>query len=68
MATAHLAALSGQNFFTNFFPNKCDRRKHREAPIAEHVHTKNSAATNGNKNPDNILRNIDPGIANDCKL
>ena len=27
-----------------------------------------NARGNGNKNPDNILRNMEPGMANDCKL
>lgn len=31
-------------------------------------HTRNSAKGKGNRNPDSILRNMDPGIANDCKL
>jgi len=31
-------------------------------------HTSDKASGKENKNPDNILRNIDPGIANDCKL
>lgn len=31
-------------------------------------HTRNSANGKGNKNPDKILRNIDPGMANVCKL
>lgn len=31
-------------------------------------HTKNRAKGKGNRNPESILRNIDPGIANDCKL
>ena len=30
--------------------------------------TRNSARGKGNKNPDKILRKIDPGIANVCKL
>jgi hypothetical protein len=31
-------------------------------------HTKNNASGNGNKKPERMLKNIDPGIANDCKL
>ncbi len=31
-------------------------------------HTSESAMGNGNRKPDKILKNIDPGIANDCKL
>ena len=31
-------------------------------------HTRHNANGNGNRNPDKILRNIDPGIANDCRL
>ena len=30
--------------------------------------TRNSAKGKGNKNPDKMLRKIDPGIANVCKL
>ena len=30
--------------------------------------TRNRASWNLNRNPDNILRNIEPGMANDCKL
>ena len=32
------------------------------------VHTRDRAISVGNKNPDSILRNILPGIANVCKL
>jgi len=32
------------------------------------MQTRNSASENGNKKPDKMLRNIEPGIANDCKL
>ena len=31
-------------------------------------HTSESARGNGKRKPERILRNIDPGIANDCKL
>ena len=30
--------------------------------------TRKRARGNGKRNPDSILRNIEPGIANDCKL
>jgi len=32
------------------------------------MQTRKSARENGNRNPDKMLRNIEPGIANDCKL
>ena len=32
------------------------------------VHTRHRAINVGNKNPDSILRNILPGMANVCKL
>lgn len=32
------------------------------------VHTRHKANGNGNRNPDNMLKKMDPGIANDCKL
>ena len=44
---------------------------HKKAPIIHNTltrHTRNSASGNGNKNPDRMLRNIDPGMANVCKL
>ena len=31
-------------------------------------HTKNRASGNGNRNPERMLKNIEPGIANVCKL
>ena len=44
---------------------------HKKTPIIHNTltrHTRNSASGNGNKNPDKMLRNIDPGMANVCKL
>jgi len=32
------------------------------------MQTRNSASENGNRNPERMLKNIEPGIANDCKL
>lgn len=32
------------------------------------MHTSSRAKGNGKRNPDRILKNIDPGMANDCKL
>jgi len=32
------------------------------------MHTRKSARENGKRNPDRMLRNIEPGIANDCRL
>jgi len=32
------------------------------------MQTRKSASENGKRNPDRMLRNIEPGIANDCKL
>lgn len=61
-------ALSGKYFNTNFLPNSCDNKKHKDAPIAEQVHTKIIALKNGKRNPDKIERNSDPGMANVCKL
>lgn len=36
--------------------------------MAEQTHTRINAKRNGNKNPDKIDRNKEPGIANVCKL
>ena len=36
--------------------------------MAEQVQTMKRANGKGNRNPDKMDRNIDPGIANDCKL
>lgn len=30
--------------------------------------TETNASGNGNRNPDKILRNIEPGMAKDCRL
>ena len=49
--------------FTNLTSHN-SRRKHNLLTRQ----TRNSASGNGNRNPERILRNIDPGIANDCKL
>lgn len=66
--TLHFFALSGKYFFTNFLPNNWDNMKHNDAPRAEHKQTNNKACRNGNKNPDNMERNNEPGIANVCRL
>ena len=39
----------------------------REAPSAEHVHTRISAMVNGKRKPDRTDKNNDPGMAKVCK-
>lgn len=43
-------------------------KQQHDAPVAEQKQTNDKATGNGYKNPDNIDNEIEPGIANVCKL
>ena len=66
--TAQLFAFSGKYLYNIFLPTNEESKKHKDAPIALHEHIISKANGNGNKNPESIDKNIDPGIAKVCKL
>lgn len=64
----HCKALSGKYLQIRGRPRKWDSTQHNEAPVAEQKHTNASASGNGKRKPDRIDNDIEPGIANVCKL
>ena len=53
-------------------PKTSDRKKSRKTKtqiiMSLTKQTRNNASGNGNRYPERMLRNIEPGMANDCKL
>lgn len=64
----HCEAFSGKYLQTRRRPRKQDSTQHNEAPVAEQKHTNISASGNGKRKPERIDNDIEPGMANVCKL